>query len=47
MLAVSALIELQTCGFDHWKADFLKIMLKKFDHFRSQTSDTVAFLVKL
>jgi hypothetical protein len=34
MLAVSVLIELQTCGLNNWKADFLKIKLKKFDYFK-------------
>jgi hypothetical protein len=34
MLAGAALVELQTFGLDFWIAVFLKIMHKKFDHFK-------------
>jgi hypothetical protein len=34
MLADAALVELQTCGLNLWIAVFLKIMHKKFDHFK-------------
>ncbi len=46
MLAGAALVELQTFGLDFWIAVFLKIMHKKFDHFKWYTIDRVAGLVK-